>query len=257
MGASLETLLDNYETVYRHRPTYEDLGLCRSTVMTKAMWRRVSALWPERAMLFDVEVCAAYIFASAVAYNMGKADCKNLTTPEPTVVEKVVVKEDPQSEILRARNEALQKSLRSIEYELNSAHAKELAEKDAEIERLKQELEQRRREDEINDEVEQAGELLELPTTGVVFIGGHVNLVNKLKSIYPGWRYIAFDNDAAVYGNPDIAFIHVGHISHKNSTRAEDSIPSERRFNVYGTNIERLVDSMRYFYTKQKEREKA
>jgi len=90
-------------------------------------------------------------------------------------------------------------------------------------------------------------DLLELPEDNVLFIGGSVNLVKKLKVQHPSWIFI----DSTVYNSyPQcgVIFVCAQALAHKTFYRLTKEYG---RNLVYcgGTNIERLTESMQRGYT--------
>lgn len=98
----------------------------------------------------------------------------------------------------------------------------------------------------------------ELPDSGVVFLGGHINLVNKLKERHPDWMFI--HDDARSIGDKNCAakviFTWTNHLSHS----LQKKLHSEVGYNVpvvyvAATNIKRLEQEMREGYRRIKEGE--
>ena len=125
---------------------------------------------------------------------------------------------------------------------------RELAEKNARIEVLIERLWDAKCQ--VQTEEKEA-KLLDLPEKGVVFIGGHPNMVKHLKNRFPSWRFIdGDDRNFKDLGAPSIIFIWFEHISHPTYHRimtfAPDACPV-RYCNT--TNQNRLIEEMKRAWT--------
>ena len=92
-----------------------------------------------------------------------------------------------------------------------------------------------------------------LPESRIVFVGGHPNMVNKVKAIYPNWVYVDGDHSPEKATQFDkviacfIAYKHIGHplwASMMAAARSYD-VPI---FYVQYTNMERMLLDMRRSY---------
>lgn len=145
--------------------------------------------------------------------------------------------------IKRAETTAMQRAL---------ALERELAEKNAHIEALIERLWDAKRQ--VQTEEKEA-ELLDLPERGVIFIGGHPNMVKHLKNRFPDWRFIdGDDRNFKDLGSPSVIFIWFEHISHPTYHRimtfAPDACPI-RYCNA--TNQNRLIEEMKRAWTELKQ----
>ena len=85
-----------------------------------------------------------------------------------------------------------------------------------------------------------------LPKSHVIFLGGHPNMVKKIRQLYPGWKYV-FDDElrSKTFSPNDVIFFWTGHSSHKMMRYVYSRIPdSGNVIFVTATNIELLVDQM-------------
>lgn len=99
-----------------------------------------------------------------------------------------------------------------------------------------------------------SGVLIELPKEGVVFAGGHPNMVKNLRERFPAWRYIdADDRNFPAFTAAEIVFIWSEHMSHPTYQRLMSMLPSGCPVRYcYGTNPDRLLSDMRKNYTEAK-----
>ena len=85
-----------------------------------------------------------------------------------------------------------------------------------------------------------------LPKTGVLFLGGHQNMVKKLRQIFPDWEYISDDLfKRGTLGNIKTIFYWTAHSSHSmmafiNARKSDDMSYTF----VSATNINRLISEM-------------
>jgi hypothetical protein len=101
----------------------------------------------------------------------------------------------------------------------------------------------------VSEQEPETSELeIELPDTGVVFIGGHQQFVAKLEILYPQWRILTVGrNDSIPNGyNADVVFAMPKHISHSFFLKCvkglRDDVPI---IHVSSTNIEKLLVEMK------------
>lgn len=85
--------------------------------------------------------------------------------------------------------------------------------------------------------------LARLPESGVVFVGGHENLVNKLKLKYPKWSFISAEFKEIGPVRPDYILVYTKHMSHKAWSRMKRAYPNVPRIYVYGTNTNILLSN--------------
>lgn len=100
----------------------------------------------------------------------------------------------------------------------------------------------------VLDEVE---EVTALPEQGVLFIGGHINMVKKIRQLHPEWDYFSDDTRLVLPSTPpEIIFYWNHHASH---------LVQEYMFSAFGrkipllyvngTNINRLEEEMIHLYS--------
>jgi len=157
-----------------------------------------------------------------------------------------------QNESLKNENKELQLRLRKDITNAVVPLEKQLSQKNAEIDRLQEELTAyksiRQAEEEVDEVLECVDELMELPEDGVAFVGGHYNLQSKLKLRYPSWKFYTTDTPAANIGRPDIVFLYSDHINHILFNRVSTKY-RDRMLYCHGTNIEKLSENMQRVYT--------
>ena len=151
---------------------------------------------------------------------------------------------------------------------------KQLKEKDLEIERLQELMQQ------LDEEVSTLAERshialhlteqlhsrtlwadLKLPKDKVLFVGGNPNMTKKLRQSYPGWQYINSTNpNAPLPEDVDVIFVMTNHtLSHGLWERVNKfySCRDQMRY-VQATNLEKLVEEMKFeFWAMQKASENA
>lgn len=92
---------------------------------------------------------------------------------------------------------------------------------------------------------------VELPETGVLFLGGHPNLIKKLRQIYPDWMYLGETNafQARMGQSIRLCYIWSKHLPHSVWGTALQALPSEVPI-IYleSTNLARLENEMRKGY---------
>lgn len=91
-----------------------------------------------------------------------------------------------------------------------------------------------------------------LPDTNVLFLGGHENMVNKLREIYPKWTFISsFNSSTSLPTTVKVIFIWAAHLSHLVWYRVDRFYPDRSLMRyVQATNISKLVEEMQYEYYK-------
>lgn len=115
-----------------------------------------------------------------------------------------------------------------------------LAERDTEIEGLL--------DDSYDEEEHDLTGIPELPATGIALVGGHPNLVKRLKGLFPGWNFIDAGRKGAVsVGTPDILCIRTEHLCHPVFRKAMAQRPSGCPV-IYSstTNPEKFIEELRY-----------
>lgn len=84
---------------------------------------------------------------------------------------------------------------------------------------------------------------IDLPENGILFVGGHENMVKKLKALYPGWKYVAADQTfgSRSMGSTVFAFVWSNHLSHKTYNYYVNALPADVPvFFLDATNIDLL-----------------
>ena len=90
-----------------------------------------------------------------------------------------------------------------------------------------------------------------LPETGVLFLGGHPNLIKKLKQIYPDWTYLGLKDIAQMRVDRSVGLCYIWskHLSHTAMQMVTRNVRGEYP-TVYleATNLNRLEVEMREGY---------
>lgn len=97
-----------------------------------------------------------------------------------------------------------------------------------------------------------------LPEDGVLFLGGHINMVKRVRKHYPGWMYIT-DDEFKPYAaiNVKYVFYWTNHSSHKMMEHVFGKLaPDAEIMYVTATNMERLEAEMLKAYTNVKTRKR-
>lgn len=92
---------------------------------------------------------------------------------------------------------------------------------------------------------------IKLPESGVLFLGGHVNLTNKLKQKYPGWTFLGDEEIALACSdrNVDVCFCWSKHLSHRAQRAVRRNIKESYSIvYVESTNLARLEAEMKSGY---------
>ena len=154
----------------------------------------------------------------------------------------------------------LNKCSSAMQAEINSLK-KEIEKKDERIKELEAEKKEEKKKEEekaseselIENVAEITEDLPELPETGVIMVGGHIGQVNKMKKIYPGWKY--YDGNSSLaninFGQDiKLMIVRYDHMSH--SLLAKTKKYSNRVPVIYtdATGVERLVRTIKEEYAK-------
>lgn len=102
-----------------------------------------------------------------------------------------------------------------------------------------------------DDDIEGALSGVDLPKEGILFLGGHPNMVKKLRQIYPDWTYLDLKDRAQMRVDRivDLCFIWSKHLSHTAMNMVARNIKGDFPM-VYleATNLSRLEAEMREGY---------
>ncbi len=96
-----------------------------------------------------------------------------------------------------------------------------------------------------------------LPEKGVLFLGGHSNLIGKLRAVHPGWTYINTTDYAKkeVGQNIWLVFVWPNYLSHALMWRVYASLPEDvPTIFLTASNLQRLEREMREGYQKSLEK---
>lgn len=91
------------------------------------------------------------------------------------------------------------------------------------------------------------GDLPDLPESGVVFVGGHPNMLKKLRKDHPGWTFIGSgDKTADLPAGPSMIFFYDQHLSHPVYHKIRKAAgPSVPKAYLKATNLDMLDAEMR------------
>lgn len=152
--------------------------------------------------------------------------------------------------------------------DMNKQHRREMLSRDAEIRALNKLLQE---EDPIEaeepivttDELEEPcietdhpfteQELMDLPETGVMFLGGHQNIHKALINFFPDWQYIRVDdNTFTVPKACKVVFCWYNHVTHSAYQRLKKYMSKDIPLcYVTATNPDRLILEMKELYTSE------
>lgn len=96
--------------------------------------------------------------------------------------------------------------------------------------------------------------LYNLPDEGVLFVGGHPNMLKKIKELHPYWMYQAGKSGFKPSLNTNFIFVWNKHLSHKDFKSLRSGLQSSVMKNtpmvyVTSTNMAKLEHEMRLLYT--------
>lgn len=158
-----------------------------------------------------------------------------------------------QSEViaeLQAENARLRKELNAKEAEVRQPLQKVIAKQEKEIRRLQDIVDMYVEAEEVENAVQHGLELLDLPASGVLVVGGHTNLHQKLRASYPGWTYVGAGAKSTEFGDPEVVFCLSAHLSHSVFDKLKKYLPKDRLIMIHKvTNTTMLEQIMRYKYT--------
>lgn len=92
--------------------------------------------------------------------------------------------------------------------------------------------------------------LTTLPEKGILFLGGHQNMVKKLRQLFPKWTYVP-DDKLRRYPNINhkIVFYWTKHSSHSKMEHVYSKLPNDAVIlYVTATNISMLINEMQHRY---------
>lgn len=101
-------------------------------------------------------------------------------------------------------------------------------------------------------------DLLELPESRVLFVGGHKNIHKAMTNYFPNWQYITVDDTTfSIPKTCKVVFCWYNHITHSAYHRLKDNLDKSIPIcYVTATNPDRLIREMRELYTSEKMKEK-
>lgn len=147
----------------------------------------------------------------------------------------------------RVRAETLQERIKTMSREFEEREEK-LRQRN---EQLEEELAIYRSIEEQTEQVEEIDEdtpLLDLPESNVMFVGGHPNMVSKLRAEHGGWKFASSVSEIPEPVQSDVVFYYCRHVSHKMLQKLQKWYTGPILY-CEGTNMDKLHDSMRRIYT--------
>ena len=90
----------------------------------------------------------------------------------------------------------------------------------------------------------------QLPQKGVLFLGGHQNMIKKLRQQFPKWTFVSDDQLKRCGSvNHTLVFYWTGHSSHKMMQYVYSKLSENSNvLYVAATNLPRLIEEMRCSY---------
>lgn len=90
-----------------------------------------------------------------------------------------------------------------------------------------------------------------LPVKGVLFLGGHQNMIKKLRQLFPKWKYVSDDQlKQCSYFSQTIVFYWTKHSSHKLMQYVYSKLPENVSvIYVTATNLSLLIMEMQNTYS--------
>lgn len=89
-----------------------------------------------------------------------------------------------------------------------------------------------------------------IPSKGILFLGGHPNMVKKLQHIYPKWDYVSDEQLRRKSAfKQSVIFYWTGHSSHQLMEYVYSKVPSNSKvLYVTATNLTLLLNEMNRAY---------
>lgn len=201
------------------------------------------------------------------AYSANRAQNSMLTLATSGMLEPFKADKAKDEEIARLRKELAQANQRIDEFAdtMQKAIAEEQHRHNAELKELQtahDELQktytalQAQSVVQVPEQGDNQPTLYALPSSGVVFVGGHQHVISKLKDLYPGWVYIRGDARTFKLTNtsPEIIFYHPQGLDHTTLNKVSACITGDPPiFYVRSTNITALCNEMVQHYSVYRE----
>lgn len=211
---------------------------------------------------FDQEHSCIYTVFTALWFAVLRSEAR--TAGSKIAASKKPYRDTAQVATMKEKVSSLNSELARMRRQRDSDVTSAVVPLEQQVARLKEQLAEKERENaELNervswlidqqvlrDDAEQLDveQLLELPTEGVTFVGGHVRVRKKLAELFPMWNIIGYSLLTDVIRTSPLVFCCTQSMSHKQF----QTILAERgRDIIYcrGINMERLVLDMRREYT--------
>lgn len=255
--------------IVRHAPELIDDEMCPN--YTKVVEQHVQELWLNMILQSNARIRAAECVEPEIAVKSSEKDT------DTSALRKEISALQEQVILLKARLEKSTKRALRLESEisqLNLNRSKEImdfeAKKRNEINVLKQKVQSLEAENKIlqdkalyntmgSEGSEDDGCILtdeksvgcDLPESGVLFLGGHTNMVKKLRQRHPGWSYLGDETIPQLMTDRKVkvCFIWSKHLSHRVTHAASRNIKCTFPIvYVVSTNIELLEKEMQSGY---------
>lgn len=244
-----------YHVNSMHQPDYDDVAICQYDAMLDDL----------KGKEYDDLLCSMYL-QTLIVLNI-------LCTTKSAKAESKKFEQSAKSAQKRAEQNKTTVKLERLQAQLNAekARSKEQAERfRTELDRIisenkSNELKLQRQLQEAADELElyrsiekqeeqvdeilgDIAELMSLPESGLVFCGGHPNLVAKMRQIHRGWRFISSVSEVPEPLQADYVFCYAKHMSHKLQYKLKRWYSGTIMY-CDGTNLDMLHNSMRRVLT--------
>ncbi len=250
----------------------EDLGIADMVVTDEIARRILKFLWLQTPMSFmpsyisntvAVFYNTAALFVPLVYKNeelrkeLNRAKRKQATR-KPTKKQSEVIEElRAQLADVSAKLSTSQETAKSEMHRVQTEHYREVEELKRKLEKVEQEkrslqesLSDMLLESELQEQIDTAGDLPELPDSGIVFLGGHTRLIKYLRARHPTWVFQPAETArTASYGDASAVFLYARHMSHSAQLHAEKELGASKIIPIYsGTNLDKLERTMQYLY---------
>lgn len=223
------------------------------TTVTKSEWLE--------AIRASAHICEAYqgefklkdaLLLMILSHLIGRVQASKAET----VVKEVVKSVDPNEELL-CKIEALTRKLQ----EKDKAIAAAEAESKRELKRLQSQLDDALeecdrlqsliKEPDEADDLEDVECAVPLPDRGVCMVGGHPDLVSKVRKLYPKWKYVPVGAYPDSYGGCEVIIVATQSIPHKQYWHVKyNASKSQRLLCTHKSGLASFINEARALYNK-------
>lgn len=225
---------------------------CRTTV-TKSEWLE--------AIRASAHICEAYqgefklkdaLLLMILSHLIGRVQASKAET----VVKEVVKSVDPNEELL-CKIDALTRKLQEKDKAIAAAEAASKRELKRVQSQLDDALEECDRLQSLIKETDEADDLedvecaVPLPDKGVCMVGGHPDLVSKVRKLYPKWKYVPVGAYPDSYGGCEIIIVAIQSIPHKQYWHVKyNAGKSQRLLCTHKSGLASFLNEARALYNK-------